>query len=91
MPERIALLTRARSAAFFEGFVNSFLKKVGEFIKKESQKPHKIRIRDSESLSGKIGGLSECSIFRLRITWKLILSYRCLGGSSSSAPGGRMF
>ena len=27
-----------------------FLKKLGEFIKKESQKPHKIRLRDSESL-----------------------------------------
>ena len=27
-----------------------FLKKVGEFIKKESGKPHKIRLRDSESI-----------------------------------------
>ena len=32
-----------------------FLKKVGEFIKKVSQKPHEIRLRDSESLFIKKG------------------------------------
>lgn len=40
----------ARSAAFLRRFVNSFLKKVGEFIKIGSWKPHKIRLRDSESI-----------------------------------------
>ena len=35
---------------FLGGCVNSFLKKVGEFIKMGSWKPHKIRLRDSESI-----------------------------------------
>ena len=40
----------ARSAAFLERFVNSFLKKVGEFIKKGFREPHRLGLRDSESL-----------------------------------------
>lgn len=40
----------ARSAVFLECFVNSFLKKVGEFIKKGSRKLHRLGLRDSESL-----------------------------------------
>jgi len=40
----------ARSAAFFEANVKYFLKKGGEKIKMEPQKPYKYGLRDSESL-----------------------------------------
>ena len=40
----------ARSAAFLGANVKNFLKKGGEKIKMESQKPQKYRLRDSERL-----------------------------------------
>lgn len=45
----------ARSAAFLEVNVKTFLKKGGEKIKMESQKPCKYRPRDSERLYYKKG------------------------------------
>lgn len=51
MPKRYALLIKRRKAPhFLRRLSSTFLKKGGEKIKKDSQKPHKSRLKDSESL-----------------------------------------
>ena len=52
----------ARSAAFLGVYVKCFLKKGGEKIKKESQKPDEQRLRDSESLFLRLGEITLCEI-----------------------------
>ena len=47
----ICLFDQGREAPHFLGVLSTpFLKKLGEFTKKEPQRPHKKRLRDSESL-----------------------------------------